>query len=94
MISTRPSRRTCLTVLAGLGALSSGASGAQDAFPNRPIRILLPFPPGGAGDTAVRMVTRNWRRPSVRTSSSTTSPVATASSRRSPCSWRRPTATR
>jgi len=58
MISTRPSRRTCLTVLAGLGALSSGASGAQDAFPNRPIRILLPFPPGGAGDTAVRMVTR------------------------------------
>lgn len=58
MNRTHTSRRTCLAALAGLSALASGASWAQETFPSRPIKIILPFPPGGAGDTAVRLVAR------------------------------------
>lgn len=31
---------------------------AQTAFPNKPIRILVPFPAGGAGDVSVRTMER------------------------------------
>jgi tripartite-type tricarboxylate transporter receptor subunit TctC len=27
---------------------------AEDAYPNRPIRVISPFPPGSASDTASR----------------------------------------
>ena len=30
---------------------------AQEAYPNRPIRMILPFPPGGAADVLTRIVT-------------------------------------
>jgi tripartite-type tricarboxylate transporter receptor subunit TctC len=39
-----------LAALLPLGAL------AQDAFPNKPIRLLIPFPPGGGTDTVSRVV--------------------------------------
>ncbi|MPZ45768.1 MAG: tripartite tricarboxylate transporter substrate binding protein [Betaproteobacteria bacterium] len=41
--------------LAGAGA-SAPAVHAQDKYPSRPIRILIPFPPGGAADTIGRSV--------------------------------------
>lgn len=33
---------------------------AQDAFPSRPIRLIVPFPPGGSGDTVARMLVPRW----------------------------------
>src|SRR6476661_10208631 len=35
-------------------ALSAGAAHAQ--YPNRPIRIIVPFPPGGAPDLQARII--------------------------------------
>jgi tripartite-type tricarboxylate transporter receptor subunit TctC len=37
-----------------LGALSTPAS--CQTFPSKPVRIVVPFPPGGSGDTLVRVV--------------------------------------
>ena len=35
-------------------ALSSAA--AADDYPNRPVRLIIPFPPGGSNDVVGRMV--------------------------------------
>jgi tripartite-type tricarboxylate transporter receptor subunit TctC len=47
-----------LTALLTLCALLTGASrlGAQETFPNRPITIVVPFPPGGVADLVGRPV--------------------------------------
>lgn len=37
-------------------ALLSSAAGAQDAFPSKPLRIIVPFGPGGAPDAFARVV--------------------------------------
>lgn len=50
-----PSRRT---LLAGLGALALAGPGraAEPAYPNRPIRLVVPFAPGSATDTMARVL--------------------------------------
>ena len=48
-------RRTLL--LSGLaGALLPGQAAAQSSYPGRPIRLVVPFSPGGATDVAGRVV--------------------------------------
>jgi tripartite-type tricarboxylate transporter receptor subunit TctC len=48
-------RRRCLMTAAAGAAFAAQAS-AQGAWPNRPVRIILPVPPGGAFDATVRMI--------------------------------------
>jgi tripartite-type tricarboxylate transporter receptor subunit TctC len=48
-----PRRRACLLLVAGLLAVT--ATAAQD-WPNRPIKIIVPFSPGGAVDGPTRAV--------------------------------------
>ncbi len=43
-----------ITAAALLLALSSAA--AADDYPNRPVRLIIPFPPGGSNDVVGRMV--------------------------------------
>jgi tripartite-type tricarboxylate transporter receptor subunit TctC len=44
----------CAGALAGM--LATTTASAQDAFPSRPIRIIVPFPPGAITDTTGRMI--------------------------------------
>ena len=57
---TRLTRRrlgAALVTLATLGAtLCSPASRAQDAFPSRPLKIVVPYPPGGTTDLLARAI--------------------------------------
>jgi tripartite-type tricarboxylate transporter receptor subunit TctC len=44
--------------IAVLLALTSGAAAADD-YPNRPVRLIIPFPPGGSNDVVGRLVARH-----------------------------------
>lgn len=47
------SKRVLILALAGL---ATGMAIAQDAFPSRPITIVVPYPAGGTSDGQVRMI--------------------------------------
>jgi tripartite-type tricarboxylate transporter receptor subunit TctC len=53
-------RRSVLTAFAGASAAIAGAmvtpACAQQKYPDRPIRMIVPFPPGGPIDTMARVV--------------------------------------
>jgi tripartite-type tricarboxylate transporter receptor subunit TctC len=64
-------RRRCtaaLMALAAIAALANGAYAASD-YPNKPVRILVPYGPGGAGDLTIRLLanklTQNLKQPFV-----------------------------
>lgn len=44
-----------------LGLAAAGAASAQDAWPSRTIRLVVPFPPGGGTDVLARMVSDRMR---------------------------------
>jgi len=52
-------RRTTLSTLAGLGSLAlvgAPVRAQNDVWPSKPIRLIVPFPPGGPTDTVARIV--------------------------------------
>ena len=64
----RPLRACSLLLVGALSALPLAAQ-AQQQFPTRPIRIVVPFSPGGSTDALARLVahkmSENWGQPVV-----------------------------
>ncbi|MFN9490729.1 MAG: tripartite tricarboxylate transporter substrate binding protein [Betaproteobacteria bacterium] len=58
----RAAPRACLNSVWLMGALATLAAlpSAFAAFPERPIRIIVPFPPGGASDVTARMLAEKF----------------------------------
>ena len=54
-------------LLACCAALVLATAGAQPAYPSRPIRVIVPFPPGGGSDMVARIVSarlaESWKQP-------------------------------
>jgi tripartite-type tricarboxylate transporter receptor subunit TctC len=54
--TSRPGRRALLSAgMAGLG-LAAPAIAQQNAFPERPVTLVVPFPPGGSTDVMARLL--------------------------------------
>jgi tripartite-type tricarboxylate transporter receptor subunit TctC len=51
-----PSRRSVLTAIAATYASHAWAQRSPADYPNKPIKIIVPFPAGGGGDTLARLM--------------------------------------
>jgi tripartite-type tricarboxylate transporter receptor subunit TctC len=54
-------RRVALAALSSLTVLTAGGLHAQTAYPNQPIKFIVPYPAGGATDVLARMVAQKMQ---------------------------------
>jgi len=62
MTSTRPGLGRRVSLLLGLATLAAPAI-AQEAWPTKPVRLIIPFAPGGPIDTVGRLIGERLREP-------------------------------
>ena len=68
--------RRCGAAMAGsigllMAAIAAVAAAEQDRFPQRPIRLIVPFTAGGAYDVVARLIAVNGRSEDARRPSTT-----------------------
>src|SRR5881409_530744 len=57
-----PSRRSVLAGFAGLAATKPFGQARGQAYPERTVTLVVPFPPGGSTDILARVVAEHLRR--------------------------------
>jgi tripartite-type tricarboxylate transporter receptor subunit TctC len=55
-------RRVCALFVSAVFLMLGGQAVAQDKFPNRPIKIIVPYGPGGGTDIVARLVAEEMRK--------------------------------
>lgn len=58
-LSSRHGRMRRNLLIAGLACSSIGSAWAQDVYPSRPIKFIVPFGPGGSSDLVARLLARD-----------------------------------
>ena len=95
MSSIRSFLGAALLAFAGPALAQAASTGSGQAYPSRPVKIIVPFTAGSATDILARVVGEYLRaQRSASPSWSRTSPARAASSAPSRRRARRPTATR
>src|SRR5690349_21982227 len=56
MSATTLTRRTLLAGMAAAPFATTGRAQAQGAWPGRPVRVMVPYPPAGGADTTARIL--------------------------------------
>src|SRR4051812_38783570 len=54
-----PKLRSLLLTAAGLLVALTSMAAAQADYPNRPVRLIIPFPPGGSNDVVGRVIAQH-----------------------------------
>lgn len=58
-LASRAARLLLFSILAAGGSFAGFSVQAQQAWPARPVRMIMPFPPGGGSDIVVRVAAQS-----------------------------------
>lgn len=61
MVTPEITRRRLLQAVAASAVTTSTVASAQSSWPDRPVRVLVPFPAGGGADTVARIIFNSLR---------------------------------
>ena len=67
-----------LAMLLAILAIGADAAMAQDKYPSRPVKVIVPYAPGGATDIVARIVGDEFQKITGQALSCSTSPAPSA----------------
>jgi tripartite-type tricarboxylate transporter receptor subunit TctC len=55
-------KRLGIALFSALSLVVAGSAAAQDKYPSKPVRIIVPYAPGGATDIVARIIGEQMRQ--------------------------------